>query len=172
MLLSSACLAVTRSFGLLWPWGALQSWAGLEQKSSREYQIPYTHLRRARLLFKIYFWSYVLWCVWPKFVHTHVVKIDKIHLNTPIFSRFKGCGYNSRATSNGAGTATACNQILIAVYLVLCSIIRWIIIKKKIYSLMLISAFSSKDDHKLQKLIQIFIPIQFYECISWCIHYI
>ena len=35
----------------------------------------------------------------------HIVKIDEIHLNAPILVRFKECGYNSRATINGAGTA-------------------------------------------------------------------
>ena len=30
------------------------------------------------------------------------MKIDKIQLNTPILGRLKGCGYNSRATFNGA----------------------------------------------------------------------
>ena len=34
----------------------------------------------------------------------HVVKIDKNYLNAPILSRFKGCGYKSRANFNSAGT--------------------------------------------------------------------
>ena len=49
-------------------------------------------------------WSRALRCVWPTFVLEHVVKVDKSHLNAPILGRFKGCGYNSRATFNGAGT--------------------------------------------------------------------
>ena len=35
-----------------------------------------------------------------------MVKIDEIHLNAPILGCFKGCGYNSRATFNGAGTVS------------------------------------------------------------------
>ena len=42
-----------------------------------------------------------------KFVHAHVVKTDKIYLNAPILGHFKGCGYNSRATFNGAGYGTS-----------------------------------------------------------------
>ena len=38
-----------------------------------------------------------------KFVHAHTVKIDKIHVNAPIFGHSKGCRYNSRAIFNGAG---------------------------------------------------------------------
>ena len=41
-----------------------------------------------------------------KIVHTHLVKIDDIHLNAPILGSFKGCGYNLRATFNGAGTVS------------------------------------------------------------------
>ena len=37
----------------------------------------------------------------------YLEKVDKIHLNAPIISRFKkGCRYNSRATFNGAGTVS------------------------------------------------------------------
>ena len=52
------------------------------------------------------FWTHALWGVWPKFVHAQVVKIDKIHLNVLILGHFKGYGYNSRATFNGAGAVT------------------------------------------------------------------
>ena len=38
-----------------------------------------------------------------KFVHAHIVKTDKIYLNAHILDSFKGCGYNLRATFNGAG---------------------------------------------------------------------
>ena len=38
-----------------------------------------------------------------KAFHAHIVKIDKTHLHIPILGCFKGCGYNSRATFNGAG---------------------------------------------------------------------
>ena len=55
-------------------------------------------------LSKKFFWTYALWCVWPKFIHAHIVKIGKIHLNAPILGQFKGCSYNSRATFSGAGT--------------------------------------------------------------------
>ena len=50
------------------------------------------------------FWTCALWLVWPKFVHVHIIKIDIFHLNAPILGHFKGCGYNSRATFNGAST--------------------------------------------------------------------
>ena len=32
------------------------------------------------------------------------MKIGEIHLNAPILSHFKGCGYNSKVTFNGAVT--------------------------------------------------------------------
>ena len=38
------------------------------------------------------FWTYAPWCIWPKFVHAHVAKKDKIRLNKPVLSRFKGWG--------------------------------------------------------------------------------
>ena len=65
-----------------------------------------TLIYRTRLGFlsKNIFWTYALWCVWPKFIHVHIVKIDKIHSNAPILGCFKECGYNSRGNFNGAGT--------------------------------------------------------------------
>ena len=33
-------------------------------------------------------------------------KMDKTYIYAPILGRFKGCGYNSRATFNGAGTVS------------------------------------------------------------------
>ena len=50
------------------------------------------------------FWTYTPWCIWPNFVYEYLVEIDEIDLNAPILGRFKGCGYNSRATFNVACT--------------------------------------------------------------------
>ena len=49
------------------------------------------------------FWTYALWCVSPKIVHSYILKIKKIKKNAPILSRYKRWVYNSRAFFIGAG---------------------------------------------------------------------
>ena len=61
-------------------------------------------IKRGGFYSKNIFWTYALQCIWPKFIHAHIVKTNKIHFNAPISGCFKGCGYNSGATFNGADT--------------------------------------------------------------------
>ena len=37
-------------------------------------------------------------------VYFYYIHMDEFWSNAPVLCRFKGCGYNSRATFNGAGT--------------------------------------------------------------------
>ena len=77
--------------------------AQLKIKHNWTYTVP-SPLKGAASIKKRFFGPIHYGAFDQKLVYEHIVKIDKIHKNTPILGRFKGCSYNSRATFDYADT--------------------------------------------------------------------